>query len=161
MPEKAKINAEHSLKDKQCPIESRRFRSRSPRIAIFPNCALLAALRQVIHRGAGAELRTSRRCRSHGRTCWPAAPPFKAGTLAVTSRIALQHSPPPQWGCLRRTDPLQDPRQIYPLQRLQTRRNRRVIRNVGLVQRWVMGKQAIGKIPCGVVYRPVWLGEID
>jgi hypothetical protein len=36
VPEKEKINAEHSLKDKQCPIESRRFRSRSPRIPIFP-----------------------------------------------------------------------------------------------------------------------------
>ena len=58
-------------------------------------------------------------------------------------------------------DPLQDPRQISPLQRLQTRRNRGVIRNAGLVQRWVMGKLAIGKLPCGVVYRPVWLREID
>ena len=58
-------------------------------------------------------------------------------------------------------DPLQDPRQISTLQRLQTRRNRRVIRNAGLMQRWVMEKLAIGKLPCGVVYRPVWLREID
>jgi hypothetical protein len=36
-----------------------------------------------------------------------------------------------------------------------------VIRNAGLVQRWVKGKLAIGKMPWGVVYRPVWLREID
>jgi hypothetical protein len=47
------------------------------------------------------------------------------------------------------------------MQRLQTRRNRRVIRNAGLVQRWVMGKLAIGEKPCVAVYRPVWLREID
>ena len=77
------------------------------------------------------------------------APP--AGADHTAEPVGLQ--PPPS---------RQAPFLPLPESRCSTaRRNRRVIRNAGLVQRWVVGKLAIGKLPCGVVYRPVWLREID
>lgn len=115
MLEKKKIKGEHSLKDKQCPIESRRFRLRSPHPPTLSPTVPLAALRQISHRGGRGKASHLPQAADH--TAEPAGlqppPSWRAPLLALpVSRCSTACLP--SGVAFAAADPLQDPHQISP-----------------------------------------------